>query len=151
MAIYNILKEGEPALREKSKLVPKINPNIIKLVRNMLETMYDADGVGLAAPQIGVLKRVVVIDIGEGPLVLINPEIIEKEGEMTEAEGCLSCPGLVGDVTRYKKVKVKGLNEKGEEIVILGEDLLATALQHELDHLEGILFIDKAQNLRKPE
>lgn len=151
MAIYNILKEGDPALREKSKAVPKITPNIIKLLRNMLETMYDADGVGLAAPQVGVLKRVIVIDVGEGPIVLINPEIIEKKGEMTDSEGCLSCPGLVGDVKRYKTVKVKGLNEKGEEIIIEGEDLLSTALQHEIDHLDGILFIDKAINLRKPQ
>ena len=151
MAIYNILKEGDPALREKSKLVSKITPNIIKLIKNMLDTMYDAEGVGLAAPQIGVLKRVIVIDVGDGPIVLVNPEIIEGQGEVTETEGCLSCPGLVGDVKRDKIVKVKGLNEKGEEVVIQGEDLLAIALQHEIDHLEGILFIDKATNLRKPE
>lgn len=150
MAIYNIVKK-ESELREKSQTVKKITPNISKLIKNMAETMYDANGVGLAAPQIGVLKRVIVIDTGEGLIALINPEIIEASGEQTDAEGCLSFPGIVGEVTRASKVKVKGLTPEGEEVVLEGEGLLARAFQHEIDHLDGIVFIDKAKNLRKQE
>ena len=117
----------------------------------MIETMYDANGVGLAAPQVGVLKRVIVIDIGDGPFALINPTIIDSWGEETDIEGCLSCPGFLGEVTRYAGVIVKGLDQQGQEITIEGEGLLARALQHEIDHLDGILFIDKAQNIRKEE
>lgn len=109
----------------------------------MEETLYEEDGVGLAAPQVGVLKRVIVIDVGEGILKLVNPEITYSEGKAVDIEGCLSIPGSEGEVERPKKVKVKALNEKGEEIVIEGEDLLARALCHEIDHLNGILFIDK--------
>lgn len=151
MAIYNIVKREDPQLREKSKTVPKITPNIIKLIKNMAETMYDANGVGLAAPQVGVLKRVIVIDIGQGLIALINPEIIDTSGEQTDIEGCLSFPGIVGEVTRASKVKVKGLTPKGKEVVLEGEGLLARAFQHEIDHLDGILFVDKAKNLRKQE
>ncbi|MGI6224905.1 MAG: peptide deformylase [Peptococcales bacterium] len=151
MAIYNIVKKEDPQLREISKEVKKITPNIIKLVKNMAETMYDANGVGLAAPQVGVLKRVIVIDVGEGIIALINPEIIETSGEQTDLEGCLSFPGLVGEVTRADKVKVKGLTPEGKEVILEGEGLLARAFQHEIDHLNGILFVDKAKNLRKQE
>lgn len=149
MAIYNIIKKEDQLLRKRSKLVPKITPNVLKLLDNMKETMYTAQGVGLAAPQVGVLKRIVVIDVGEGLIELINPEIIEASGEDTDVEGCLSCPGLIGEVTRASKVKVKALNREGKEITIIGEDLLARCLQHEIDHLEGILFIDKAKNIQK--
>lgn len=149
MAIYNIIKKEDQLLRKRSKLVPKITPNVLKLLDNMRETMYTAQGVGLAAPQVGVLKRIVVIDVGEGLIELINPEIIEASGEDTDVEGCLSCPGLIGEVTRASKVKVKALNREGKEITIIGEDLLARCLQHEIDHLEGILFIDKAKNIQK--
>jgi len=150
MAIYNIVTKEDKLLRKKSQVVPEITPNVIKLLDRMLETMYAANGVGLAAPQVGILKRVVVIDIGEdgpGALRLINPEILERSGWQNGPEGCLSCPGMYGDVKRSQYVKVKALNEQGEEIIIEAEDFLARALQHEIDHLEGILFIDTATNI----
>ncbi|NEZ46008.1 peptide deformylase [Clostridium niameyense] len=146
MALRNIRENGDGLLRKKSRKVEKIDERILTLIDDMVETMYEADGVGLAAPQVGILKRVVVIDVGEGILKLINPEIIEKEGAYTDVEGCLSVPGIQKKVERPYKVKVKALNEKGEEIVVEGEELLARALCHEIDHLEGILFIDKAIN-----
>ena len=130
-------------LREKAREVPKVTPNIEKLLQNMADTMYDAEGVGLAAPQIGVSKRVIVIDIGEGLLELINPEILEREGQDRQVEGCLSVPGVQGEVIRAYRVKVKGWDRKGEEKVIIGEGLLARVLQHEIDHLDGVLFVDK--------
>ena len=109
----------------------------------MADTMYDAEGVGLAAPQIGVSKRVIVIDIGEGLLELINPEILEREGQDRQVEGCLSVPGVQGEVIRAYRVKVKGWDRKGEEKVIIGEGLLARVLQHEIDHLDGVLLLIK--------
>ena len=151
MAIYKIIEKDDELLRQQSKLVPKINSNVIKLLNNMLETMYKAGGVGLAAPQVGVLKRVIVIDVGEGPVKLINPEIVASSGSQTDAEGCLSCPGLTGEVKRAKKVTVKGLSPEGEEVIIEAEELFARALQHEIDHLNGILFIDKAKRLKLQE
>ncbi|KZL94428.1 peptide deformylase [Clostridium magnum] len=143
MALRTIRKHEDELLRKKSKKVDVINERIITLLNDMEETMYDADGVGLAAPQVGILKRVVVIDIGEGILRLINPEIISTEGSYVDVEGCLSIPGEQGQVERPYKVKVKALNEKGEEIIVEGEELLARALCHEIDHLEGVLFVDK--------
>jgi peptide deformylase len=143
MALRNIRKYGDELLRKKSKKVEVINERILTLLKDMEETMYDEDGVGLAAPQVGILKRIVVIDVGEGILKLVNPEIIYTEGSFTDEEGCLSLPGEQGKVERPYKVKVKALNEKGEEIIIEGEELLARALCHEIDHLNGILFIDK--------
>ena len=145
MAIYKIVEIGSEVLREKAVPVKEITPNIEKLLDNMFDTLYDARGVGLAAPQVGVSKRVVVIDVGEGPLELINPVIVEKEGEDIDDEGCLSIPGITGQVARAAKVKVEALNRKGELQVIEGEGLLARCLQHELDHLEGVLFVDKAK------
>ncbi|SHH09754.1 peptide deformylase [Tepidibacter thalassicus] len=150
MALRIIRKEGDPVLRKKSKVVEKIDSRIITLLDDMAETMYDADGVGLAAPQVGILKRVVIIDIGGGLIELINPEIIEQSGKQSDDEGCLSVPGKFGKVTRPNKVKVRAFNRKGEEIIIEGEGLLARALCHEIDHLEGILFIDKVEgNLQR--
>ncbi len=134
--------------------MPKITPNIHKLLDDMADTMYDAEGVGLAAPQIGILKRVIVMDVGDehGLIELINPEIIEKDGEQFGPEGCLSIPGLRGDVRRAERVKVKGLNRNGEEIVIEGRELLARCIQHEVDHLDGILYTDLAESMyRTPE
>ncbi|NFN87604.1 peptide deformylase [Clostridium sporogenes] len=146
MAIRNIRKYGDDLLRKKSRKIEKIDDRILTLLEDMAETMYSADGVGLAAPQVGILKRVVVIDVGEGLIKLINPEIIETEGTETDVEGCLSVPGEQGEVERPYKVKVKALNEKGEEIVLEGEGLLARAFCHEIDHLDGILFVDKVIN-----
>jgi peptide deformylase len=152
MAVYQIVKKGDPILREKAKEVKEINDSILRLLDNMKETMYAANGVGLAAPQIGVSKRVIVVDIGDEELFeLINPQIVFSEGLETDTEGCLSVPGIVGEVARAKKIKIKGLNRQGKTVEIEAEDLLARAFQHEMDHLEGILFIDKAQNLRTVE
>lgn len=142
MAIRQIRYEGDPILRKVSREVTEINDRILTLLEDMVETMYEYDGVGLAAPQVGVLRRVIVIDVGEGPIKLINPEIIEQEGENIDAEGCLSIPNRSGTVKRPERVKVKYLDEKGEEKVIEGTGLLARALCHEIDHLNGILFID---------
>ncbi|MDK2821096.1 MAG: peptide deformylase [Clostridia bacterium] len=143
MAIHNILTLGDHILREKSQPVKKITPNILKLLDNLADTMYDAPGVGLAAPQIGVLKRVIVVDVGEGLIELINPEIIDKKGRTVEPEGCLSVPGALGEVPRSQFVTVKGLDRHGQEKEINAEGLLARALQHEIDHLDGIVFVDK--------
>ena len=118
-----------------------MTPRTTELIDDMLETMYEAMGVGLAAPQVGVLKRIVVIDIGEGPVVMINPRIVESSGEQTGEEGCLSVPGKTGIVTRANYCKVKALNENMEEIVVEGEELFARALQHEIAHLEGQLYV----------
>lgn len=144
MALRNIRTYGDEVLRKKSRKVETINSRIITLLKDMLETMYEAEGVGLAAPQVGILKRLVVIDVGEGPLFLINPEVLEAEGKVVDTEGCLSIPGKQYEVERPEKVVVKALNEKGEEVTIHGDGLLARALCHEIDHLDGVLFIDKA-------
>ncbi|HWJ03431.1 MAG TPA: peptide deformylase [Verrucomicrobiae bacterium] len=149
MAVYKIVEIGDEVLREKAKLVPSVTPNVLKLLDNMADTMYDADGVGLAAPQIGISKRVIVVDVGEGLIELINPEVVECEGEETDAEGCLSIPGVQGDVTRSASVVVKGLDRNGLEVKVEGKGLLARALQHEIDHLEGILFVDKAKQVSR--
>lgn len=149
MSVYQIVEIGAEVLREKAKEVKEITPNIIKLLDNMLDTMYEANGVGLAAPQIGVSKRVVVIDAGDGPLELINPVILEKEGEEDDTEGCLSIPGVTGEVIRAAKVRVQGLNREGELQDIKADGLLARACQHEIDHLEGILFVDKAHKTHR--
>ena len=144
MAIRNIRTYGDVVLRKKCRKVDVINERLITILDDMLDTMYDAQGIGLAGSQVGVLKRIAVIDIGEGPIYLINPEIIYTEGSCVDEEGCLSIPGTLQDVVRPKKVKVKALNTKGEEFIIEGEGLLARALCHEIDHLDGILFIDKS-------
>ena len=142
MAIRNILHEGDEALRKKARPVDKIDDRILILLEDMAETMYESNGVGLAAPQVGVLRRVVVIDIGEGLIELINPEILEEEGTQTGDEACLSVPGVIAIVDRPQKVKVKALNRNGEEVAYEAEDFLARAFCHEIDHLNGMLFID---------
>lgn len=149
MAIYEIVKNDAPVLREIAKEIPVINPNIHKLLKNMADTMYDANGIGLAAPQIGISKRAIVVDIGEGLIPLINPQIIKREGEETDQEGCLSFPGLLGDVTRAAKVTVIGLDPSGNKVEYQAEGLLARAFQHEIDHLDGIVYLDKAKNIKK--
>ena len=145
MAIRQIVQIGDPVLRKKSKVVEKIDEKIIQLLDDMADTMYHADGVGLAAPQVGILKRVVVIDIGDGLLELINPEIIETSGEQLDDEGCLSVAGEAGAVRRPYRVKVRAYDRDGNLFEIEGEELLARAFCHEIDHLEGVLFVDKIE------
>lgn len=143
MAIRQLRFEGDPVLRKVSKMVAKIDSKILTLLDDMVETMHKEEGVGLAAPQIGILKRIIVIDIGEGILKLINPEIIYEEGEIIDVEGCLSIPDESGNVKRPMKVNVKYTDIDGSEKIIEGTGLLARALCHEIDHLNGILYIDK--------
>lgn len=145
MAIRTIRTDEDPVLRKQSRVIDTVDSKLQGLIEDMIETMYDADGVGLAAPQVGILKRVVVIDIYDetGVKVLINPEIISEEGEQEDVEGCLSIPGKAGVVMRPARVVVKALNENGEAFTIEGTGLLARALCHEIDHLNGVLFTDK--------
>lgn len=142
MAIRNIRQMGEPVLRKVCKEIKLITPRIQVLIDDMLDTMYEANGVGLAAPQVGVLKRVVVIDIGDGPIVMINPEILETSGEQTGGEGCLSLVGKSGQVTRPNYVKVRFTDREGDVYELEGEELLARAICHECDHLDGKLYVD---------
>lgn len=147
MAIRNIREIGDKALTKVAKEVKEMTPKIKTLIGDMFDTMYEAQGVGLAAPQVGILKRVVVIDVSpeeKSPIVLINPVIIETEGEQTGDEACLSVPGKSGTVTRPNYVKVKALNENMEEIILEGTEFLARAFCHEIDHLDGILYVEKA-------
>lgn len=153
MAIRKILKYGDPLLRQKSKDVAKISKKIQTLAEDLLDTMYANNGVGLAAPQVGELLRMFVIDVSDpkekcNPIVLINPKIIKKDGAVACSEGCLSFPEVYTDVRRYKNVTVKAQDTKGKPFIISGKDgeLLARALQHEFDHLDGILFIDHSRN-----
>ena len=145
MAIREIRTQGDEVLTKVCKEVKVMTPRTLVLIEDMLDTMYEAMGVGLAAPQVGILKRIVVIDVGEGPMVLINPEILETAGEQTGDEGCLSVPGLAGQVTRPNYVKVKALNENMEEVIYEGEELLARAFCHEIDHLDGHLYVEKVE------
>lgn len=148
--MLEIKEYGESVLREKSLPVKEITPEILNLIRDMAEIMYATSGVGLAAPQIGVSKRIMVIDGEEdGLIVLINPIIVKSEGEVIEEEGCLSIPEVYSKVKRSLKVTVKALNENGEPIELTKEGLIARALQHELDHLEGILFIDRIGKVKR--
>ncbi len=148
MAIRQIRTIGDEILTMNARPVKEMTPRIETLIEDMLDTMYEAQGVGLAAPQVGVLKQIVVIDVseeGNQPIVLINPEIIELSGSQTGQEGCLSVPGKAGIVTRANYAKVRALNEDMDEIEIEGEELLARALQHEIDHLSGILYVSKVE------
>ncbi len=145
MALRTVLtvdKEND-SLRKKSRPVEKIDDKILTIIEDMKETMYEKNGVGLAAPQIGILKRLVVIDIGEGPIVLINPVIVYQKGEQIETEGCLSVPGVWGTVKRPEKVIVRAMNPQGETVEYEGEGLLAIAFCHEIDHLDGTIYTDK--------
>ena len=156
MAIRKIRTEGDAVLRKKCREVTEVNDRILELIDDMFDTMYEANGVGLAAPQVGVLKRIVVIDVaGEDeepqPLVLINPEIIERSGEQTGEEACLSLPGVFGIVTRPNVVKVRFFDENMEQYELEGEELLARAICHECDHLDGIIFKKRAIRMLKPE
>ena len=143
MALRNVVKVGAPVLNKKSRVVEVFDERLGALIDDMKETMYASEGVGLAAVQVGILKRVVVIDVGDGVMELVNPEITSSEGEQRESEGCLSCPGQYGITLRPKKVQVKAQDRNGKWHVYTGEDLKARAFCHELDHLEGILFTSK--------
>ena len=145
MAIREIREMGDEVLGKVCKEVPKMTLRTRVLIDDMLDTMYEAMGVGLAAPQVGILKRIVVIDVGEGPYVMINPEILETSGEQTGDEGCLSVPGKAGVVTRPNYVKAKALDENMEEYTVEAEGLFARAICHELDHLDGHLYVEKVE------
>ena len=142
MAIRTIRTIGDPVLTKKCKEVKAMTPRLETLIDDMFETMYESGGVGLAAPQVGILKRIVVIDVDDSPVVLINPVITEQSGEQTGPAGCLSVPGKAGDVTRPEKVTVKALDREMKEFKLTGEELLARAITHELDHLEGKLYVE---------
>ena len=145
MAIRTIRIQGDPVLEKKCREITEVTPKIEELIEDMLETMYDANGVGLAAPQVGILKRLVVIDVGDGPIIMINPEILETSGEQTGNEGCLSLPGKAGVVTRPNYVKARFYDENMDEYEIEGEELLARAICHELDHLDGHMYTEKVE------
>lgn len=149
MAIRIIVTEPDEVLHQVAKEIKKITPNVQKMLTDMADTMYDAEGVGLAAPQIGILKRAIVVDVGDenGLIELINPEIVSTEGEQFGAEGCLSIPGYRGDVRRAMTVTVKGLDRNGNEVTYTGSELLARAFQHEIDHLNGVLYTDVAERI----
>lgn len=145
MALRTIRIQGDPVLTKKCREIAEITPKIKELIGDMLETMYEANGVGLAAPQVGILKRVVVIDVGEGPIVMINPVILETAGEQTGDEGCLSLPGKAGTVTRPNYVKAHAFDENMRGYEIEGTELLARAICHELDHLDGHMYTEIAE------
>jgi len=146
MGIRNIVTEGDEVLRKRSKEVSEINDRIRELFEDMKETLYKTgNGIGLAAPQVGILKRMIVIDLGDGngPMEIINPVILEQQGEQVEVEGCLSVPGVFGEVKRPARMVVEYTNLKGKKVKVDATDLLARCLSHEIDHLDGILFTDK--------
>ena len=145
MALRQIRTVGDPCLTKVCKEVEEVNERTLTLIDDMLDTMYEANGVGLAAPQVGILKRIVVIDVGDGPIIMINPEILETSGSQTGQEGCLSIPGKAGIVTRPNYVKAKAYDLKMNEYTIEGEELLARAICHELGHLDGDLYIDHVE------
>ena len=149
--VRKIVKLGDEALRKTCKPMPKFDLRLWLLLRDMADTMYDADGVGLAGPQVGILRRVVVIDVGEGLIELVNPEIVSMEGEQAGTEGCLSIPGRQGWVVRPQKVTVRAQDRKGKWFELTGEGLLARALCHEIDHLDGRLYIDVMDHEVFPE
>ncbi|MBO5671092.1 MAG: peptide deformylase [Clostridia bacterium] len=152
MAILNIVKEGDDVLRKVCRPVETITPRILQLLDDMLETLHDANGVGLAAPQVGILRRIAIVEVVDGQMYeLINPEIIEREGKQNEMEGCLSVPEQWGITDRPMKVTVRAMNRKGETYTVSGTGLLARAFCHEIDHLDGVLFKDNAVHMLTPE
>lgn len=144
MAIRKVRELGDEVLTKRCKEVPKMTIRNKILINDMLDTMYEAQGVGLAAPQVGILKRIVVIDVGDGPIVMVNPEILESSGEQTGNEGCLSLPGKAGTVTRPMYVKVKAFDANMKPVILEGEELLARAMCHEIDHLDGHMYVELA-------
>lgn len=151
MAVLDIVKAGTPVLKEIAAPVERLDTTIRRLLEDMAETMYAADGIGLAAPQVGRSIRLVVIDIGDGLLELVNPRITFKEGAVVDSEGCLSCPNLFGDVERAETVKIVYRDRRNKQKHLTAKGLLARCIQHELDHLDGILFIDIAESIRLQE
>ncbi len=150
MAVYKIVVVDEAdVLRKRAKEIKKVNDSTKRLLQNMADTMAEYKGVGLAAPQIGISKRAIVVDFGEGVIELVNPVITSAEGEQTGVEGCLSVPGLSGEVTRAQKIVVEGLDREGQEVKYEVTDFPAVIFQHEIDHLDGVLFIDKAVDIKK--
>ena len=149
MSLRQVITYPNPILRKKSAVVEEINEDLKQLVKDMEETMYGAHGIGLAAVQIGILKRVIMVNVGEGLVVVVNPVIDEAAGESRMEEGCLCLPGVMVEVTRHESVTVSGLNEAGEEVTLHADGLLARALQHEIDHLEGTLIVDKVSRLKR--
>lgn len=147
MAIRQIRLQGDDILTKVCRPVAVMSPRLKMLVEDMIETMYEQDGVGLAAPQVGVLRRIAVVDVGEGPIVMVNPEIIFQEGEQTGDEGCLSLPGKAGTVKRPNRVKIRAFDEHMKAYEIEGEELLARALCHEIDHLDGHMYTEKVEGL----
>ena len=143
MSSYQIRVFGDPVLKQRAKDVTDVDGALVRVVNTMVETMYDAAGVGLAAPQVGVQKRMFTYDVGEGPEVLINPEIVETEGEWAYEEGCLSIPGFHFEIVRPKLVTITGVDIDGREVVIQGDELLGRVFLHELDHLDGVLMLDR--------
>ena len=151
MALRNIVKEGDPILSKKCRPVEKFNQRLNDLLDDLVETLADSGGVGLAAPQVGVMRRVCVIDVGDGPMEFINPEIIESEGEQEVQEGCLSCPGEFGIIKRPAHVKARFQDRNGDFFELEGDDLLAQAMCHEFDHLDGIIFKSKVERMLTEE
>lgn len=151
MALRNILKDEDPLLRKVCRPVTEFNERLWQLLDDMAETMYDANGVGLAGPQVGILRRVFVMDVGNGLIEAINPEIISEKGEQTDQEGCLSFPNKWGYVTRPKRVKLKAQDRNGKWFILTGEDLLARCICHENDHLNGVVFLDHVTEILTPD
>lgn len=153
MAIKEIVKKGHPALCAKSAAFKEFNKEALELIKDLKDTLYNSTGIGLAAPQIGINKKAIVIDLRDGmePIALVNPEIIKSSGKQESEEGCLSYPGYYGFLERPKKVVVRGINEKGQLVEYTAEELLCRAFCHEIDHLDGIMFTDKAYELYKEE
>ena len=145
MAVRQVRIQGDDVLTKVCRPIKEVTPRIATLIEDMIDTMYEKDGVGLAAPQVGVLRGVAVVDVGDGPIVLINPEVLETSGKQTGQEGCLSVPGKAGIATRPNYAKVKAYNEDMEEFIVEGEELLARALLHEIDHLDGHLYVEKVE------
>jgi peptide deformylase len=151
MALRNIVTEGDEILRKRAREVTEINDHIRMILDDMLETMRDQEGAGLAAPQVGILKRMFIAEVDGEVIELINPEILEAEGIQVEDEGCLSIPGMIGTVERPEYIKMKGLNREGREVVYEGTGFLPIVLSHEYDHLDGILYTDKAVDIREAD
>mgnify|MGYP000847448086 FL=1 len=150
MAVYSIEKAGESSiLREKAKPVTEVNDTIRTLLDDMAETMYHNKGCGLAAPQVGIGRRLIVVDVGDGLIELINPVLIKGRGRQVGEEGCLSIPGFFGDVERFKTVFIEGIDRDGNVVKVKAKDYTAVALQHEIDHLDGVLFTDKIKKEKK--